>query len=130
MSRRLRRWPLVAIAIVLTFAATAQTAANTVPGTKVEDDIRSVAPNDLKPIECVAISLTAKLSGAGTINGTSAAELITGSAGVDTISGSGGNDCLVGGNGNDSLNGGAGTDVCIGGAGTDTFNNSCETKLQ
>ncbi len=130
MSRRVRWLPLVAIAIILTVAATAQTSANTVAVTKAEDDTRSITPNDLKPTQCAAISLTAKRSGTGTINGNANAELITGSAVVDTISGAGGNDCLLGGAGNDSLNGGTQIDVCIGGAGTDTFNASCETQIQ
>ena len=130
MSRRTRKWPLVAVGLVLTVATTAQTSANTVVPTKAGDVSRSVTPNDLKPTECAAITLTAKLSGSGTINGAATAELITGSAAVDTISGNNGDDCILGGAGNDSLAGGAGIDVCIGGAGTDTFNNNCETKIQ
>ena len=116
-------------ALAVTITPMAQTAANTVGGTKAGDDSRAAAPNDLKPTECAALSLTAKLSGSGTITGTSANELITGSAIIDSISGGAGNDCLLGGAGNDVLNGGSGTDVCIGGAGTDTFSN-CETQIQ
>ena len=128
---RLLRWlPFVVIAFVMTIATSAQTAGNTVATTKAEDDSRTAAPNDLKPTECTAITLTAKRSGSGTINGASTAELITGSSGVDTISASGGDDCVLGGAGNDSLTGGAGVDVCIGGDGTDTFNSSCETQIQ
>ncbi|MEY2420190.1 MAG: hypothetical protein QOI95_257 [Acidimicrobiaceae bacterium] len=130
MRRRVRWWPLVIVALVLTVASTAQTAANTVATTKVEDDTRVIGANDLKPTQCAAITLTTKLTGSGTINGGAANELITGGAAVDTISGNNGNDCLMGGGGNDSLNGGAGTDVCIGGLGTDTFNASCETQIQ
>jgi Ca2+-binding RTX toxin-like protein len=125
-----RRSPLVAIAIILTVAATAQTSANSVGVTKADDDTRSITPDDLKPTQCAAIALTNKRSGSGTITGDATAELITGGASVDTIAGSGGNDCLLGGASNDSLNGGTGTDVCIGGAGTDTFNSSCETQIQ
>jgi Ca2+-binding RTX toxin-like protein len=126
----MRWWPLVVIVFVLAVASTAQTSANTVPGTKIVNDTRTIGANDLKPTECASITVTAKLTGSGTITGGAAAELITGSAGVDTISGSGGNDCLLGGAGNDSLNGGAGIDVCVGGPGTDTFNASCETQIQ
>jgi Ca2+-binding RTX toxin-like protein len=104
------------------------TAANTVPASKAGDSSRAATPDDLKPAACSAITLTAKLSGSGTITGTAAAELITGSAVVDTIQGRQGDDCILAGGGNDSLNGGAGTDVCIGGAGTNTFTN-CETQL-
>jgi Ca2+-binding RTX toxin-like protein len=130
VTRRLRWWPLAILVLVLTVASTAQTSANTVPGTKMKNDTRTIGAEDLKPVECASITLTAKVTGSGTITGGAAAELITGSAGVDTISGSGGNDCLLGGAGNDSLNGGAGTDVCVGGLGTDTFNASCETQIQ
>ncbi|MEO7429238.1 MAG: hypothetical protein ABIY48_07615 [Acidimicrobiales bacterium] len=118
------------IALMLTVATTAQTSANAVATTKLSDSSRSITPDTLKPVECAAITLTAKLSGTAVINGASTAELITGSAIIDTIAGNGGNDCLLGGGGNDSLNGGTGTDVCIGGPGTDTFNASCETQIQ
>ena len=122
--------PAIAVAVVLTTTVAGQTAANNVPGSRAEDDRRAVTPNDLKPDECASISVTAKLSGSGTIDGANAAELITGSGAIDTIDGAAGNDCLVGGGGNDSLRGSQGTDVCIGGAGTDTFHPSCETQIQ
>lgn len=125
-----RRWPLLVIAIVLAVTTTGQTSANTVVGTRAGDDSRSVTPDDLKPNECAAISLSANLSGSGTINGGAAAELITGGTAIDTINGGGGNDCLLAGDGKDNLSGGLGTDVCIGGPGTDSFNNDCETKIQ
>lgn len=125
-----RRWPFLVIAIVLAVTTTGQTSANTVVGTRAGDDSRSVTPDDLKPDDCATISLSATLSGSGTINGGSAAELITGGTAIDTIAGGGGNDCLLGGDGNDSLGGGSGTDVCIGGPGNDTFQNNCETKIQ
>lgn len=130
MTRKIRCWPLVALAFVLIIETTAQTASNTVASTKVVDDSRTAGANDLKPTDCASITLTAKVTGSGTINGTSVAELITGSAVADTISAAGGDDCLLGGAGNDNLNGGAGIDVCIGGPGTDTFNNNCETRIQ
>ena len=117
------------LALALAVAPTAQTAANTVASTKVKDDSRAITPDTLKPTECAALALTAKLSGSGTITGTSANELITGSAAVDNINGGFGNDCILGGAGNDTINGGSGTDVCIGGGGTDTFSN-CETQVQ
>ncbi len=124
------RWaPVVLAVLVLVAAPTAQTAANTVAGSKAKDDSRTAGANDIKPTECAALTLTAKVAGSGTITGTSANELLTGSGNVDTISGGSGNDCLLGGAGNDTLNGGQGTDVCIGGAGTDTFSN-CETQIQ
>lgn len=117
--------------MVLTLGlSVAQTAANSVPATRMIDNSWSVTPDALKPTACSAIALTAKKSGSGTIGGTASAELITGSAIIDTITGAGGDDCLLGGDGNDSLNGGLGNDVCVGGAGVDTFNSSCETQIQ
>jgi Ca2+-binding RTX toxin-like protein len=129
MTRRLRWWPLVVVVLVLSVASTAQTAANTVASTKAKDDVRTIGANDLKPTECASLALTAKVTGSGTITGTSANELMTGGAGVDNINGGFGNDCILGGAGNDTINGGSGTDVCIGGGGTDTFSN-CETQIQ
>lgn len=130
MTRRLRGWPLVVMAFVCIIATTAQTASNTVASTKVVDNSSAIGANNLKPTECASITLTAKVTGSGTISGTSAAELLTGSAVADTISGAGGDDCLLGGDGDDYLNGGIGTDVCIGGGGNDTFDKSCETRIQ
>jgi Ca2+-binding RTX toxin-like protein len=129
MSRRPRWWPFAIIAVVLTVASTAQTSANTVAATKAIDSSRPIGANDLKPPECAGLTLTAIVTGSGTITGTSANELIVGSAGVDNINGGFGNDCILGGGGNDAINGGSGTDVCLGGPGTDTFSN-CETQVQ
>lgn len=132
--RRTRRWnvrwaPAVMAVVVLVAAPTASTAANSVGGTKAVDNTRTAGPNDLKPTECAALTLTAKISGSGTITGTSANELITGSSGTDNINGGFGNDCIIGGAGNDTINGGSGTDVCIGNGGNDSFSN-CETQIQ
>ena len=127
--RRTLRWsPLLALVLVCTVTSSAQTAANTVAAAKAVNDTRTIAPADLKPVECAAVLVTVKLSGSGTINGTAANELITGSAVADNISGGQGDDCLLGGAGNDRLAGGPGTDVCIGGAGTNTYA-GCEVQL-
>ena len=128
-SRRLAAAVAALLLLVLSIPL-GNTAANGVPTTKAGDDSRSITPNDLKPIECAAISLTATLSGSGNIDGANTDELITGSATGDTFKGGQGDDCILGGDGNDSLNGGPGTDVCIGGAGTDSFHPSCETAIQ
>ena len=118
--------------VVATVAAlgTAFGATNTVPSTRLTQTVQATTANTLKPSTCSAITLTAKVTGSGTIAGTAAAELLVGGAAVDTMTGANGNDCLIGGAGNDSLNGGGGTDVCNGGLGTDSFNASCETQNQ
>ena len=117
---RVRWWPLVVLVFVLAIASSAQTSANTVAGTKLTQDSRTIGANDLKPTECAAITLTNLVTGSGTITGTPGNDLILGGSGVDTIDGVGGND---------SLAGSGGQDVCIGGPGTDTFK-KCETQIQ
>ena len=131
---RRRRSPRVSLlllaASVVGAASVALAATNVVPTTYASQTASAIGANNLKPSHCSTVIVTTQLSGEGTINATSAAELITGSAGVDTINGNAGNDCILGGGGDDSLTGGAGTDVCIGGPGTDTFNANCETRIQ
>jgi Ca2+-binding RTX toxin-like protein len=122
--------PLAAAATITLGGLFGLTSANTVPSTKVDVLGRAITANTLKPTECAGITLTNLVTGSGTINGTTAADLILGSAAVDTISGGTGTDCILGGGSNDSINGGAGADVCIGGPGpADTFTN-CETQYQ
>ena len=107
------------------------TAANTVPATRATLDVVTITADTLKPASCAALTLTAKLTGAGAINGTAAAELITGGPAGQTITGGGGNDCILGGGGNDAIDCGAGIDVGIGGAGLDTNTGGrCETFVQ
>ncbi len=127
--RRIRTWPLVIAAALLTLASTAQTGANTVGPTRAGEDNRTAGPNDLKPADCASITVTNKLNGSGIFSGTSASDLITGSSVGDLISAGNGDDCVLGGDGNDTINGGSGTDVCIGGPGNDTFL-SCEVEIQ
>ena len=46
--RRGRRWlPVIIVVLLVTASSTAQTAANTVSGTKVDDDSRTIGANDL-----------------------------------------------------------------------------------
>jgi Ca2+-binding RTX toxin-like protein len=120
---------LTVVAGLALVVAVGLTASNVVAASKRSNTSSALDVNQVKPAECNGITLTAIVTGAGTINGTAASELILGSSGVDTIRGNGGNDCMLGGGGNDSLRGGAGADVCIGGPGTDTFN-SCATQYQ
>ena len=131
---RPRRFILSGLAALAAFAVAsafpALTANNPVPVTWASQRTSSISADNLKPSSCASITLTAKVSGSGTINGGAASELITGSSGIDTIRGNGGNDCILGGAGIDSLRGDAGTDVCIGGAGIDTFHSTCETQIQ
>src|SRR5687767_13714902 len=81
---------------------TASATGNAVPGSRLEDSVRTITPNDLKPAECAGLTLTAKLTGGGSITGTGAAELIVGGPAAQTINGGGAADCILGGGGNDS----------------------------
>jgi Ca2+-binding RTX toxin-like protein len=128
---RVAFWILVVV--ILISSLTAMTAGNTVPSTKLGQQISAINANALKPASCSALSLVNIVicpAAGGTCTGTSKNDLILGSANADTITGKGGNDCILGGGGNDTINGNGGAgDVCIGGPGTDTFSN-CETTIQ
>jgi Ca2+-binding RTX toxin-like protein len=131
MTRMLYRLVVVAL-LVLIFASltSAFAAANTVPSTRLTDQSRAIAANDLKPAECAALNLVSVIvcpAGGGNCNGDNQNNLILGSPNADTIRGRGGNDCILGGGGDDTLQGNAGgRDVCIGGPGNDIFQ-TCET---
>jgi Ca2+-binding RTX toxin-like protein len=123
MSFRLHKLALLAIfTLIWGTMASAMATANTVPPSKASNTSFAITANTLKPTECAGITLTAKISGSGTISGTGAAELIVGGPGADTINAGGGTDCVLGGGGNDNLNGQGGDDVIIGGAGADNIN--------
>lgn len=109
--------------------AAALTATNTVPATRADDQTQAVDPNATKPAACSSITITNKISGSGTVNGTAAGDWMVGGALIDTMSGFGGGDCIEGLGSADIIDGGTGTDVCLGGAGIDTFLN-CETQIQ
>ena len=129
MSRRtLKTVSLLMLALILVSIVSATAASNTVPPTNADEQLRAITANDLKPAECAALNLTAKLGGSGTINGTAASELIVGGSGADRIDGLGGDDCIVTGAGGDTLIGGVGMDFCLGGTGADTYDPSCENR--
>jgi Ca2+-binding RTX toxin-like protein len=118
------------LALALVCAVPALTAANVVPATRAEQDVRAIGLNDVKPGDCSGIAVTTLVTGSGVINGTGGNDLVLGAAGGDSITAGGGNDCVHGGGGDDTIDGGLlGTDVCVGGPGTDTFLN-CETQVQ
>lgn len=107
----------------------ARTSANSVTAPRADLVTATLGPDQLKPSNCSAFTVTAIVTGATAVNGTSANELILGGAGIDSIDGKGGQDCILGGAGDDIINGGPRIDICIGGAGTDTFI-GCETQIQ
>lgn len=117
------------VALVLISVSSAIAATNTVPTTWLDNQTKSVTPNDVKPFFCASLNLQNIITGSGTINGTNGNDLILGSAADDTINASGGTDCILGGGGNDTINGDNGNDVCSGGGNAgDTFA-TCETTI-
>jgi Ca2+-binding RTX toxin-like protein len=119
------------IALILISSVSAFAATNTVPTTRIGQQIDTVSANALKPAQCAALNLTTiVVCTGGNCNGTGASELLLGTANGERIRGRGGFDCIVGGGGNDDLVGnGSNGDVCIGGPGADTFA-TCETQIQ
>jgi hypothetical protein len=131
MKRQILPFTLVTLAMLVVFsAASAFAAVNTVPVTRVGQQIQAVTANALKPAECSGINLTqVVICIGGNCDGTTASELILGTVNGERIRGRGGQDCILGGGGDDQWLGNAGTDVCIGGPGNDTFN-SCAIRIQ
>ena len=108
--------------LIVVSAASAMAAANLVPVTAVEDDVRPITANDLKPPECASLNLTEVVIWQNGMPGDRDSGLVLGGPGKDRIKGGKGNDCILGGGGDDSIDGNQGTDVCIGGPGdNDTF---------
>src|SRR5687767_5195426 len=113
------------IALILMSVASALTATNTVPPTRLGQQISAVSADTLKPTQCAALSLTAIIvCSGGNCDGTDADELILGSLSNDDIRGGKGDDCILAGGGDDAIRGEQGTDVCIGGPHNDTFHPS------
>lgn len=118
------------IALILMSSASALAATNTVPATRIGQQINAISANSLRPSQCSTLNLTSiVVCTGGNCDGTGANELLLGTANGERIRGRGGTDCIVGGGGNDQLVGNGGSDVCIGGPGTDTFL-TCETQIQ
>ncbi len=127
----LRLFLIVLTGLILVSAATAISASNTVPASRLDDVANAITANALKPSSCSALNL-AKIvvcSGVATCTGTNSKELILGTANAEIIQGRGGTDCILGGGGDDQIVGNGASDVCIGGPGNDTFS-SCETQIQ
>lgn len=117
----MRRLVLGAALVLALVAGSAFTASSSVPRGSVGSHGASVAPNDVKPNECVSLDLADRVYGG---SGTGGNDLVFGSG---TVDGGSGDDCVVGSGGDDTLVGGPGNDVCVGNGGVDTFDPSCET---
>ena len=123
---------LGAVIILVVTVLNAQTAANTVPVTRADENFLGTSANALKPAECSGINLTNIVDiGAGE-TGTDANDLILGTDKADAeIRGGAGDDCILGGKGNErqkidkvwspGLYGEDGNDVLIGGPGNNDY---------
>jgi hypothetical protein len=107
----------VAIAVTL---ATAFTATNTVPPSRVGASAQARTLAQIAPAACSGISLASLIvATTSTTTGTSKNELILGKgvAGTFTLNGNGGTDCIVAGGGSSTTNtltgGSAGTSICL-----------------
>ncbi len=133
MPRRINQFSFFGLVVlILVSIGSAVAATNTVPPSRLTDQKRIIAVNDLKPAACAALNLSSILVcpfAGGACDGTDASELILGSPLVDDIKGGKGDDCILGGGGDNQLRGDQGTDVCIGGPGNDGFHPSCETQI-
>jgi len=117
------------IMLVLISVVTAIAATNTVPSTRLDNQVESITSNDLKPYSCASLDLRNIVSGSGTITGTSENDLILGSSGDDIITGLAGDDCILGGDGIDTISGGDGNDICNGGGTVGDSFDTCETVI-
>lgn len=144
MDKPLRLAMVLMLTIALLSVVGAMAASNTIPLTRLDQDIKTITANDLKPSECSSLNLTNIVVGG---SGTNANDLILGTASGDNLRGGDGDDCILGGggddrldgqkgndillgqDGNDSLQGSQDTDICDGGAGTDSGHPSCETEI-
>lgn len=118
------------VMLILISTMFAFTATNTVPVTRIGQQIQAVTANALKPAECSALNLTMiVICTGGGCDGTGSNDLILGTAAGERIRGRGGSDCILGGGGDDQLVGNGSGDVCIGGPGNDTFS-ACTTQIQ
>lgn len=131
-----RRFVAAALALTASAVVFGAAAGNTVPGTRLGQDLRGIVANDLKPTECASLNLTNIVTGTGTVTGTSGNDLVLGGPNADSLDGEAGADCILAGGGDDTIDGGTDTDVCIGGPGNDTFVrtllliHTCETRIQ
>jgi hypothetical protein len=120
----------VATGILLAAAlglVSAQTAASTVPPSKVGDHSSIVTANKLKPVACTALTLAVVVTGAvGALDGTAANDLVLGGPGAAPIGGGDGDDCILAASAA-AIDGGQGADVCIAPFGA-AFSN-CETEI-
>lgn len=124
--------PLVVVAIALSFALSALSAANTVTAPRLGRAARTISANDLGLVMCGNLGLNNVVVGGSGGNGN---DLVIGTAGADTLTGGNGTDCILAGGGNDSVGGGNGpNDACHGGAGIDSYqpiiNHGCETSIE
>ena len=123
----MKRVLFIAAVLALLSAIPAFTAGIPVPATHLSESSFSIGPEELKPSDCNAITLTTINNGSA---GGAGNDLVLSGSGSGTVRGNGGDDCIMAGGGDDTVRGDAGYYICIGGPGTDTFHPSCEATVQ
>ena len=97
----LTRFSLLAVlTLLLASLVSAFTASTAVPRTGADAAQRTITPNDLKPLACATLDLTALVTGSGafTVGSTT---LVLASGGADTIDILGSGNCVLAGGGSD-----------------------------
>ncbi len=132
--RKARWWVVLAVLGLWAVSVTAYSAQNSVPPTRLDDQVQGVSLQQFVPPECAGIvieNIIVAGSGRRWVYGTDGNDLILGNDRVNRIDGLGGDDCIVGGAGSEGwwlwgiiplaayLRGGDGNDVILGGAGND-----------
>ena len=102
--------------LILSSAAFATTAANTVGPSSAGESYHVATANELKPPECASLDLSSIYVGGGSSGGN---DLILGTSNYDNLAGGNGSDCILGGGTLDVLDGGGGDDIILGGPGFD-----------
>lgn len=128
-SRNVRLFAAGALGVLAVVSVwSADTAANSVPPSRLGESSHPTGPNELKPAECAGLTLVNTIVATGqTLTGTNQADLLVGNASTRTITGRQGNDCIVGNSDSQTLDGGGGNDVCLGFA-TTVFTR-CEVQV-
>lgn len=119
-SRNVRLFAAGALGVLAVVSVwSADTAANSVPPSRLGESFHATGPNELKPAECAGLTLVNIFVATGqTLTGTNQADLLVGNASTRTITGRQGDDCIVGNSASQTLDGGGGYDVCLGFAST------------
>ena len=92
---------LAVLTLLLASLMSAFTASTAVPRTGADTTRRTIALNDLKPLACATLDLTALVTGSGAF-AVGSSTLVLASGGADTIDILGSGNCVLAGGGSDT----------------------------